>query len=115
VLSKSILAPQTGFEPNTSSAYILDSPYLSLPQLFVKFSRIFTGAEWYNKSMNSSKSIDVDENSPEFLLDLERRIKLAKNPKNRIPHSIAKKDILEKYQDLADKNHSVNTTSDVVN
>jgi hypothetical protein len=53
--------------------------------------------------MNSSKSINVDENSTEFLLDLERRINLAKNPKNRIPHSIAKKDIREKYQHIADK------------
>ena len=56
---------------------------------------------WYNKSMNRSKVINVDENSPEFLLELERRIKLAKNPKNRIPLSIAKQDILKKYQELA--------------
>lgn len=56
---------------------------------------------WYNKSMNRSKDINVDENSPEFQLELERRIKLAKNPKNRIPLNIAKKDILKKYQDLA--------------
>jgi hypothetical protein len=51
--------------------------------------------------MESSKLINVDENSPEFLVELERRIKLAKNPKNRIPLSIAKKDILKKYQELA--------------
>lgn len=51
--------------------------------------------------MNSSKVINVDENSQEFLLELERRIKLAKNPKNRIPLSQAKKDILKKYQELA--------------
>lgn len=51
--------------------------------------------------MNDSNVINVAENSPEFLLDLERRIKLAKNPKNRIPLSIAKKDILKKYQELA--------------
>ncbi len=51
--------------------------------------------------MNSSKVINVDESSPEFLLELERRIKLAKNPKNRIPLERAKKDILKKYQDLA--------------
>jgi|GEM_PF-1770516 hypothetical protein len=55
----------------------------------------------YNKSMNNSRVINVDENSPEFLLELERRIKLAKNPKNRIPPSIAKKDILKKYRELA--------------
>ena len=51
--------------------------------------------------MNSSKVINVDGNSPEFLRDLERRIKLAKNPKNRISLSKAKKDILKKYQELA--------------
>jgi hypothetical protein len=51
--------------------------------------------------MNNSKVINVDENSQEFLIDLERRIKLAKNPKNRIPLSIAKKNILKKYQELA--------------
>jgi len=56
---------------------------------------------WYNKDMNSSKIINVDENSPEFLVELERRIKLAKNPKNRISLSQAKKDILKKYQELA--------------
>jgi hypothetical protein len=56
---------------------------------------------WYNKGMNSSKVINVDETSPEFLLELERRIKLAENPENRIPLSIAKKDILKKYQELA--------------
>jgi hypothetical protein len=50
--------------------------------------------------MNNSKVINVDESSPEFLLDLERRIKLAKNPKNYIPLSTAKKDILKKYQEL---------------
>lgn len=61
----------------------------------------FTCDTWYNKSMNSSKVINVDESSPEFLIELERRIKLAKNPKNRIPLSIAKKDILKKYQELA--------------
>ncbi len=51
--------------------------------------------------MKRSKVINVDENSPEFLLELERRIKLAKNPKNRIPLSKAKQDILKKYQELA--------------
>jgi hypothetical protein len=51
--------------------------------------------------MKTSKVINVDENSTEFLLDLERRIKLAKNPKNRIPLSQAKKDILKKYREFA--------------
>lgn len=51
--------------------------------------------------MSKSEVINVDENSPEFLLELDRRIKLAKNPKNRIPLTIAKKDILKKYQELA--------------
>jgi hypothetical protein len=51
--------------------------------------------------MNTSKVINVDESSEEFRLELERRIKLAKNPKNRIPISQAKKDILKKYQKLA--------------
>lgn len=54
----------------------------------------------YNKVMKS-KVINVNQSSPEFLLDLERRIKLAKNPKNRIPLSQAKKDILKKYRELA--------------
>ena len=49
----------------------------------------------------NSRVINVNENSPEFLHELERRIKLAKNPKNRIPLSTAKKDILKKYQELA--------------
>ncbi len=51
--------------------------------------------------MNNSKVINVNDNSPEFLAELERRIRLAKNPKNRIPLSVAKKDILKKYQELA--------------
>ncbi len=51
--------------------------------------------------MKRSKVINVNENSPEFLLELERRVKLAKNPKNRIPLSQAKLDILKKYQELA--------------
>jgi len=51
--------------------------------------------------MSDSKVINVDENSQEFLLELERRIKLAKNPKNHIPLGQAKKDILKKYQELA--------------
>jgi hypothetical protein len=49
--------------------------------------------------MNSRKVINVEEASLEFLLNLERCIKLAKN---RIPLHIAKKDILKKYQDIAD-------------
>jgi hypothetical protein len=49
----------------------------------------------------NSKVINVDENSPEFQVELERRIQLAKNPKNRIPLSQAKKDILKKYRELA--------------
>ena len=55
----------------------------------------------YTLIMNSNKIISVDENNKEFLLELERRIKVAKNPKNRIPLSTAKKDILKKYQELA--------------
>lgn len=51
--------------------------------------------------MNSSKVINVDEQSPEFLRDLERRITRARNPENRIPLIQAKKDILKKYQELA--------------
>ena len=51
--------------------------------------------------MKRSKVINVNENSPEFLLELERRVKLAKNPKNRIHLSKAKQDILKKYQELA--------------
>ena len=50
--------------------------------------------------MSNSRVIDVDEDSQEFRLELERRIKLAKNPKNRIPLSQAKKDILKTYQEL---------------
>ena len=55
----------------------------------------------YSKSMSNSKVINIDENSQEFQLELKQRIKLAKNPKNRIPLSQAKKDILKKYQELA--------------
>jgi hypothetical protein len=50
------------------------------------------------KAMSNSKVINVDDNSQAFQLELERRIKLAKNPKNRIPFNQAKKDILKKYQ-----------------
>lgn len=52
--------------------------------------------------MKNSKVINVDENSQEFQLELERRIKLAKNPKNRIPLGQAKINILKKYQALSD-------------
>ena len=51
--------------------------------------------------MSNSKVINVDENSQEFQLELKRRINLARNPKNRIPLSQVKKDILKKYQELA--------------
>ncbi len=51
--------------------------------------------------MKNSKVINVNESSKEFQLELERRIKIARNPKNRIPLSIARKDILKKYQELA--------------
>ncbi|MEI6237853.1 MAG: hypothetical protein WCP03_04625 [Candidatus Saccharibacteria bacterium] len=51
--------------------------------------------------MSDSNVINVDENSQEFLFELNRRIKLAKNPKSRIPLSQVKKDILKKYQELA--------------
>lgn len=44
--------------------------------------------------------INMDENSLEFLFELERRIKLAKNPKNRIPLEQANKNIIEKYTKL---------------
>lgn len=51
--------------------------------------------------MKSSRVINVSEGSEEFLVELERRVKFAKNPKNLIPLSQAKKDILKKYQELA--------------
>jgi hypothetical protein len=51
--------------------------------------------------MSDSKVINADENSQEFRRELERRIKLAKNPKNRIPLNQARKDILKKYQELS--------------
>jgi len=44
--------------------------------------------------------INMDENNQEFLVELERRIKLAKNPKNRIPLEQANKNIIEKYTKL---------------
>lgn len=51
--------------------------------------------------MSNSKVINVDENSQEFRLELERSINFAKNTKNRIPIREAKKDILKKYLELA--------------
>jgi hypothetical protein len=47
-----------------------------------------------------NKVINVDETSAEFLKDLERRISIAENPKNRIPLATAKKNILAKYREL---------------
>ena len=51
--------------------------------------------------MTNSTAIDVDENSKDFQLELERRIKLAKNSKNRIPLNQAKINILRKYWKFA--------------
>jgi hypothetical protein len=51
--------------------------------------------------MNKSNVINVDENSREFRVELTRRIKLAKNPQNRLSLDQAKKDILKKYHKLA--------------
>jgi hypothetical protein len=51
--------------------------------------------------MNKSNVINVDENSREFQFELSRRIKIAKNPQNRILLSQAKTNILKKYQKLA--------------
>ena len=50
--------------------------------------------------MAVTELINMDENSQEFLVELERRIKLAKNPKNRIPLEQAKKNSIEKYTKL---------------
>lgn len=50
--------------------------------------------------MINSKVIHVDDNSPKFLLELNRRIEFAKNPKNRTPFSQAEKVIIEKYNEL---------------
>jgi tRNA splicing endonuclease len=51
--------------------------------------------------MKTNKVINVDENSPQFLKDLARRIRVAKNIKNRVPLAVAKKNILTKYRELA--------------
>jgi hypothetical protein len=74
---------------------------LNLILLIVKFLSVRMSNLKYNKIMKTSKVINVDENSTVFLLDLERRIKLAKNPKNRTSLSRAKKDILKKYREFA--------------
>ena len=51
--------------------------------------------------MDASKVINVNENSAEFRKELAQRLKVAKNPLNRIPISQARKNILRKYQELA--------------
>ena len=51
--------------------------------------------------MKNSKVINVDENSPAFLANLKRRLKLAKNPKNRISLDKSKQSITAKYHKLA--------------
>jgi hypothetical protein len=50
--------------------------------------------------MNKSNVTSVNENSPEFIADLQRRVAIAKNPKNRIQLSKSKKNILQKYRKL---------------
>ncbi len=54
----------------------------------------------YNRRMNKSNVISVNENSPEFIADLQRRVAIAKNPKNRIQLRKSKKNILQKYRKL---------------
>ena len=54
----------------------------------------------YNRRMNKSNVTSVNENSPEFIADLQRRVAIAKNPKNRIQLSKSKKNILQKYRKL---------------
>lgn len=54
----------------------------------------------YNRRMNKSNVISVNENSPEFIADLKRRVAIAKNPKNRIQLRKSKKNILQKYRKL---------------
>ena len=54
----------------------------------------------YNRRMNKSNITSVNENSPEFIADLQRRVAIAKNPKNRIQLSKSKKNILQKYRKL---------------
>jgi hypothetical protein len=50
--------------------------------------------------MNKSNVTSINENSPEFIADLKRRITIAKNPKNRIQLDKSKKNILQKYRKL---------------
>ena len=54
----------------------------------------------YNRRMNKSNVTSVNENSPEFIADLKRRVAIAKNPKNRIQLDKSKKNILQKYRKL---------------
>lgn len=54
----------------------------------------------YNRRMNKSNVTSINENSPEFIADLKRRIAIAKNPKNRIQLDKSKKNILQKYRKL---------------
>ena len=54
----------------------------------------------YNRRMNKSNVTSVNENSPEFIADLKRRVAIAKNPKNRIQLRKSKKNILQKYRKL---------------
>lgn len=54
----------------------------------------------YNRRMNKSNVTSINENSPEFIADLQCRVAIAKNPKNRIQLSKSKKNILHKYRKL---------------
>lgn len=54
----------------------------------------------YNRRMNKSNVTSVNENGPEFIADLQRRVAIAKNPKNRIQLDKSKKNILQKYRKL---------------
>ncbi len=54
----------------------------------------------YNRRMNKSNVTSINENSPEFIADLKRRVAIAKNPKNRIQLDKSKKNILQKYRKL---------------
>ena len=52
----------------------------------------------YNRRMNKSNVTSVNENSPEFIADLQRRVAIAKNPKNRIQLSKSKKKVIPHHQ-----------------
>ena len=54
----------------------------------------------YNRRMNKSNVTSINENSPEFIADLQRRVAIAKNPKNRIQLDKSKKNILQKFRKL---------------